>query len=299
MLITELIAVVHDTPSARIFLQQRNVLPVNPLLCGTCNRDMTEVRRAGRSDGVIYRCPQHPNTTRSIRAGSFLANAHIKLEQFVLLAYFWSYASSVTATASMLGLSEHTIIDWFNMLREICSTHLIHHRQQIGGPGHIVEVDESLVSKRKYNRGHAVPQRWVFGGVDPATNIGFLQIVPDRSANTLLALIEQYIAPGTTIHSDEWAAYNGVAAIPVIPPFTHNTVNHQVHFVDPITGATTNHVECYWKNMKKKLKQMSGTTANLLPSHLDEFLWRQVRGRTPDEAFDNIFVDIAEQYPVN
>ena len=55
----------------------------------------------------------------------------------------------------------------------------------------MVEIDESLglVARRKYNRGHRVPERWVFGGVDPETNIGFLQIVPDRSANSLLPII--------------------------------------------------------------------------------------------------------------
>jgi transposase-like protein len=47
----------------------------------------------------------------------------------------------------------------------------------------------------------------VFGGVERGTNRCFLVMVPDRKQKTLLAIIKQYIAPGTTIISDEWSAY--------------------------------------------------------------------------------------------
>ena len=59
---------------------------------------------------------------------------------------------------------------------------------------------QSLMAKRKYNVGHGVRQRWVFGGVCQHGR-GFLQLVPDRSAATLLPIIRDHIAPGTIIHS--------------------------------------------------------------------------------------------------
>nr|KAI8751340.1 hypothetical protein BgiMline_015871 [Biomphalaria glabrata] len=105
-------------------------------------------------------------------------------------------------------------------------------------------------------------------------------------------------SPGTMIHSDAWAAYNGIAHLPVLPPYQHNVVNHSTNFVDPATGATTNHVERMWKSMKQKLKRMSGTSDDLLQSHIDEFLWRQRRGKTGNDAFNNILEDISSFYPV-
>jgi transposase-like protein len=64
-----------------------------------------------------------------------------------------------------------------------------------------------FVSVGKYHRGNYNKGQWVFGGVERGTNRCFLVIVPDRKRKTLLAIIKQYIAPGTTIISDEWRAY--------------------------------------------------------------------------------------------
>jgi transposase-like protein len=50
----------------------------------------------------------------------------------------------------------------------------------------------------------------VFGGVERDSGRCFLVPVDRRDAATLLPLIYEYIAPGTTIYSDKWAAYNKI-----------------------------------------------------------------------------------------
>ena len=95
--------------------------------------------------------------------------------------------------------------------RDICLEYFIRNPVVIGGPGQTVEIDECLLVRRKYNVGHQVREQWVFGGYDVATKVGFMVPVDRRDAATLLPIIQKYIAPGTTIISDLWAAYNTVA----------------------------------------------------------------------------------------
>ena len=123
-----------------------------------------------------------------------------------------------------------------------------------------------------------------------------MEVVPDRSAATLLPIIQAHTAPGTTIHSDQWRSYSAVATLP--PVASHSTVNHSLHFVDPATGVHTQHIECYWARVKNKIKRMKGCHAHEIPSYLDEFMWRERFGKTRNEALHSIFQDIAQIYPV-
>ena len=100
----------------------------------------------------------------------------------------------------------------------------------------------------------------------------------------------------TIIHSDEWAAYRRVNTLPGI--VGHNTVNHSLNFVDPVSGTHTQNVESYWSRAKQKIKRMKGCHAEQLPSYLDEFTWRERHGSSAQIAFFGLMTDIAQQYPV-
>ena len=116
--------------------------------------------------------------------------------------------------------------------------------------------------------------------------------VPNRSAQTLLPIIQASIRPGTTIMSDMWAAYGGIAAM----GFNHLTVNHKLHFVDPQTGAHTQHVERSWKSGKERNKRHNGTHRQMLDSYLCEWMWRQ-RHRD-DDLFNQILLSISAFWPL-
>jgi transposase-like protein len=138
------------------------------------------------------------------------------------------------------------------------------------------------------------PHRWVFGGVERGSGRCFIVPVPNRRAETLLPLIEQWVAPGTHIISDAWQAYNGVSHINH-GVFSHSVIVHEDNFVDPRdSDIHTQTIESLWKEAKKKLRQQSGTSQDLFPSYLKEFMWR--RNFKPN-FFSGILVCIIQQYP--
>ena len=74
--------------------------------------------------------------------------------------------------------------------------------------------------------------------------LGYMEIVDQRDAATLLPIIQRHINPSTTVWSDMWAAYNRVATLPGVAD--HQMVNHSIHFLNPVTGVHTNTIESYW-----------------------------------------------------
>ena len=140
--------------------------------------------------------------------------------------------------------------------------------EKIGGPGKIVEIDESKFGKRKYNKGKRVEGEWVFGGVERESSASFMVIVPDRSADTLLRIIKKNIVEGTTIYSDCWRSYNCLET----EGFKHLTVNHSYYFKDPDSGVHTNKIEGAWKWAKASLPESSRYKEHL-PGYLHMHLW--------------------------
>jgi transposase-like protein len=145
--------------------------------------------------------------------------------------------------------------------------------------------------RRKYNVGRAVQQLWVFGAYEVTTKKGFLVNVPDRTKETLMAVIKARINPGSIVVSDLWAAYNTIS----YEGYENLTVNHKYNFLDPRTYATTNHVESDWQKVKQKHKERYGTHRNMVASCLAEFMWRQRYGK----SLDCFFSHIKDVYPLD
>jgi len=71
----------------------------------------------------------------------------------------------------------------------------------------------------------------------------FLVPVTDRTVDTLVTIIKNWIEPGTRIISDCWAAYRTRSD----EGYEHQTVNHSISFVNEETGAHTNTIEFTWR----------------------------------------------------
>ena len=150
--------------------------------------------------------------------------------------------------------------------------------EKIGGPGKIIEIDESKFGRRKYNKGHHVDGQWVFGGIERETGRVFFSAVEKRDTPTLLKVIKEWVLPGTTIISDCWKAYNCLND----EGFEHMTVNHSVNFVDPETGAHTNSIESTWRHLKYFCPEYSREKKSF-PGYLAHYMFKKnanPRGKT-------------------
>ncbi|ESO08311.1 hypothetical protein HELRODRAFT_169116 [Helobdella robusta] len=92
---------------------------------------------------------------------------------------------------------------------------------------------------------------WVFGGIDTQTKDAFLVEVNKQDAATLLQLIQGHVLPGTTVWTDQWAAYHSITAVPGL---AHKTVYHSITF-RAVNGVHTNGVENLWRCAKQKFQE--------------------------------------------
>ena len=225
----------------------------NRKLCPACNQEMLFVQRSDGIDGYRFvcflnhtrplmyydasgrwRCSKHGcRRSASIRQKSCFSRSHLSLGTILELTYLWSEEFPVHRTVKWCGVSEKTVIDWYNFCRDTCAEYMRRNPTVIGGPGKIVEIDEAKFGKRKYTRGRYIDGRWVIGGIERGTKKMFMDVVAARDAATLLPLIQRNVAAGSIIQTDEWASY---VRLPTLG-YIHQTVNHSTNFVDPASGA--------------------------------------------------------------
>ncbi|KII74046.1 hypothetical protein RF11_00030 [Thelohanellus kitauei] len=93
-----------------------------------------------------------------------------------------------------------------------------------------------------------------------------------------------------------WADYNHRQSLE--GRFSHEKVNHSENFVSN-TGAHTPKIEREWSMLKLKLlKNMRGTSEDLLQSHSEDYIWRSRVEGGIWEVFLKIIKEPYEQYPL-
>ena len=166
----------------------------------------------------------------------------------------------------------------------------------IGGPWHVVQIDESKVGKRKYNVRRIVEGFWVLGMFDigtincqPVATAFHLEICPNnlRDEETLIQLIQKHVGLETTIFSDQWRSYINLEQY----GYNHLTVNHSTNFVYPDTLAHTQAIEANWRPMKYRFYG-GGHRKEGLAENLCEFLWRREVEKSGAKPFETLIRDI-------
>ncbi|KAL0973529.1 hypothetical protein UPYG_G00205430 [Umbra pygmaea] len=213
----------------------------------------------------------------------------------------------VDMKADGIAKSSATLSKMSSRLRRVCRHAMRRYEnkkgQRLGDERESVVIDESSFRhKRKYARGRISNtwrrKKWVFGmlGVKEKQRRPILRLVKKRSRHHLIPLLVKHVQPGTLILSDEWRAYRGALTN---LGYRHFTVNHSRWFVDPVSGAHTQHLERAWLTYKSIIWRLRGNrTAKLLKEHLAVIEWTYWLGNKHKKGLlGRLLKDIRHQFP--
>ena len=206
----------------------------------------------------------------SVKTGTAMQRSKIPLRKWAIAIYLC--LTSLKSVSSMklqrdIGVSQPTA--WF-MLHRIREAWAEDDDTQMDGP---VEVDETYfggerknmsLSKRKaMNKSHGpVGKTAVVGVKDRDSGEVRAEVVQRTDAATLKGFVREHVEPGSTVYTDDAAAYRGM------PEFDHEAVNHSVS--EYVRGmAHTNGIESYWAMLKRA---HGGTFHKISPKHLQRYV---------------------------
>jgi len=185
----------------------------------------------------------------------------------------------------LLGLSSNKIVDEVGLnkkrvLRVLNITREVMLRDIPDIFDGTVEVDETYIggqwkNKRKSQRieeakrGRGTLKTPVLGILLRGGKV-WAEVVSDVEARTLIPLISRRVKRGSTIFSDTWRSYTGIAT----RGYVHRLIEHGKEEFSDKKGGHINGLEGFWGYLKRNLMAKGGIRKARLSLYLGEYVWR-------------------------
>jgi len=277
----QLFALFPDQDSARVYLEGL-LWPAGPRcpICGLGERITTR-------KGGYYRCNQCKEDF-TVRTGTIFERSHVPLHKWLYAMYLLVTSRkgiSSMQLAKEIGVTQKTA--WFVLgrLREACGS-------DIGKLAGIIEIDETYVGGIEANKHEHKKLKAGRGTVGKTAVIGMRErggrtigrVVAGTDQNVVHRVIHQNVEAGSSLHTDEFAAYRGLSGL----FFDHETINHGAReFVRD--DVTTNSIESVFAVLKRGL---IGVYHHASPKHLhryvDEFAFRLNEGNVENHTMQRL-----------
>jgi transposase len=212
-----------------------------------------------------------------VRRGSTFAYSHLSMLTQLKLIIAFKNTSSLAFASSITGVSNVSVSHVFRKMREAVSTWVCENPVKFDGDD-IVEIDETLIEALRGDDTTRTGKRtlrtwWVLGMVSHRTGKVHLDILPDRTKETIVPLVLARVAPGAVVFSDSLRAYLGLRQW-----FRHYIVVHSRaemtrHIESLGMVAHTNTIEGSWSILRTILHARRGFTAAHWPLFRDEMVW--------------------------
>ncbi|KAL7638143.1 UNVERIFIED_CONTAM: hypothetical protein RMT77_011768 [Armadillidium vulgare] len=154
MLLRDIFSLISNEHELLGFLQYTGLL-MSEKKCTKCKRQCFLYKSRG---DYCFRCNNRKckKVFSAKEKNSFLSGSRLSVKVVLQIIYFFLLDINATQIKKLLGLSWQTVTDWLNFCREVCEISIMASTNKIGGEGKVVEIDESVFGKRKYNRGKTV-----------------------------------------------------------------------------------------------------------------------------------------------
>ena len=162
-----------------------------------------------------------------------------------------------------------------------------------------VEVDETYIGGQWKNKKLSIKKRALIQGKiskkgrgttkQPAFGIlcrngtVWAELVDKVEKEDLQPMIEKQVKKGSTICSDTWRGYTGIAQ----KGYVHRLVNHSKNEYSDKKGNHINGLEGFWGYLKRKLSAKGGIRRKKLHLYLGEYVWRYNHRNLPFKEREN------------
>jgi transposase-like protein len=248
--------------------------PVCPK-CGTAEGERKHMWLASQRRWKCYSCRKQ----FSVKVGTIFEDSPIHLSKW--MCALWLLVNCKNGVSSYEVARDLDITQksaWFVLqrlrfiLKDVTPV-------KLGGTGTPVQMDESYHGgkpKNMHKERRAKLQLGSHGYADKTTVFGMLEtgtrqvramVIPNAKRVNLQKAILDNVGFGSTLHTDQWVGYDGLAK-----QFVHETVNHMNEYVTA-GGVHTQAIENFWSLLKRGL---NGTYVAVEPMHMDRYLDEQM-----------------------
>lgn len=263
----------------------------NGPVCPFCEHTKTmRLKGASTPDGTI-KCSQC-RAKFTVRVGTIFERSHIELRTWLMaFSILTSSKKSVSAKQLQRQLGLGSYKSAWHMAHRIRHC-LASDSGPLGGPGKIVELDETYVSvsaapggekKSGHTTGRSLLHRAAVFGLVERGEGGRIKarVVANVTAKTLIPIAVKEVDPATEVHTDEWRSYKRAGK-----HFRggHKSIRHNcgVYYRN---GVTTNSIESFWSLLKRGITgSFHKVSREHLQRYVDEFVWRWSNRELSDAA---------------